>query len=310
MSALRTFWVDKFAPKEIDDYIFQDAAQKKLVIKIVMEQSLPNLLLSGIQGTGKSSLAGLLLRELGVDESDIMVINASSATSVDYIREDVMSFITSWAQGPYKVVVLEEASRLSQAAQDALKVPIEQYADVVRFIFTTNEENKIIPAIKSRFQTLRFKSHNKTSVANLLLKILETEKVKHTADQIPAFVEAGYPDIRQTIHLLEQHTSGGKLSNIVSVNQNAEYKSILLDIIEKDKWFQMKDLVVPYISIEEWDGVFKFLYENLHKSPNFSADPERMGAAVVWIAEHMYRHTLVSDPAINGAALAVRLSQI
>lgn len=310
MSALRTFWVDKFAPKEIDDYIFQDAAQKKLVLKIIIEQSLPNLLLSGIQGTGKSSLAGLLLRELAVDESDILVINASNNTSVDMVRDEIMPFITSWAQGDYKVVVLEEVSRLSPAAQEALKVPLEQYADVVRFIFTTNEENKIIPAVKSRFQTLRFKSHNKASVADLLTKILDAEKIKYQPDQVPSFVEAGYPDIRQTIHLLEQHTSGGKLSNIVSVNHNAEYKSVLLDIIEKDNWFKMKDLVVPYISIEEWDGMYRFLYENLHKSPNFSGDPDRMGAAVVWIAEHLYRHTLVSDPAINGAALAVRLSQI
>lgn len=310
MSALRTFWVDKYAPKEIDDYIFQDAAQKKLVLKIVIEQSLPNLMLSGIQGTGKSSLAALLLRELAVDESDILVINASNNTSVDMVRDEIMPFITSWAVGDYKVVVLEEVSRLSAAAQEALKVPLEQYADVVRFIFTTNEENKIIPAVKSRFQTLRFKSHDKKIIGELLTKILDTEKVKYTADQVPAFVEAGYPDIRQTIHLLEQHTSGGKLSPIVSLSHNAEYKSVLLDIIENDNWPQMKNLVVPYISMEEWDGFYKFLYENLHKSPNFSADDERMGAAVVWIAEHLYRHTFVSDPAINGAALAVRLSQI
>lgn len=310
MSVLRTFWVDKYAPKEIDDYIFQDAAQKKLVLKIIIEQSLPNLLLSGIQGTGKTSLASLLLRELAVDESDILVINASNNTSVDTIRDEVMPFITSWAVGDYKVVVLEEVSRLSPAAQDALKVPLEQYADIVRFIFTTNEENKIIPAVKSRFQTLRFKSHNKNNIKDLLIKILDAEKVKYAPDQIPLFVEAGYPDIRQTIHLLEQHTSGGKLSPIVTVNQNAEYKSVLLDIIEKDNWIQMKNLVVPYISIEEWDGMYKFLYENLHKSPIFNADDERMGAAVVWIAEYMYRHTFVADPAINGAALAIRLSQI
>lgn len=310
MAALRTLWVDKYRPTSVEDYIFQDANQKTNVLRMVIDQSIPNLLLSGIQGTGKTSLARLLLRELEVDEMDILSINASEKTSIDNIRETVIPFITSYASGDYKIVIMEEANKLSKAAQDSMKVILEDYAQYVRFIFTTNEEHKILPAIKSRFQQFRFKAHSKPLVINLLTHILTEEKVKFNPELLLGYVNAAYPDIRKTIHLIEQNSKTGTLMPVTNLNENAEYKSIMLGLIENDNFGKIKSAVVPMIEPEEWDDAYKFLYENLSKSPKLSGDVNAMGEAVVWIAEYMYRHSMVSEPSINAAALMIRLSQI
>ena len=310
MSTLRQLWTEKYRPQDVDEYIFQDATQKKTIIQMIIDQTLPNMLLSGIQGTGKTSLARLLLRELGVDENDILTINASEKTSIDIIREAVIPFITSYGQGDFKVVILEEVDRLSHAAQKSLKVITEDYSDLVRFIFTTNEEHKINVAIKSRFQQFRFKAHNKNLVNQMMTNILTKEGIKFKPELVTEYVDAAYPDIRKTINNIEQNSKTGTLLASQSTAENAEYKSQMLECLEKDNWLKMKSHVIPFIEPEEWDSAYKFLYENLDKSPTLSEDNDRMGAAIVMIAEYMYRHALVAEPSINAAALVIRLSQI
>lgn len=310
MSNLRQLWVDKYRPNDVDSYIFHDSSHKAAIIRMIINGSIPNLLFSGIQGTGKSSLARLLLRELNVDECDILQINASSSTSVDMVRERIEPFITSFAIGEFKVILLEEADALSHAAQKSLKVLTEDYADFVRFIFTTNEEHKINAAIKSRFQQFRFKAHSKTLVKRMMAEILATEKVQYDEEVLEDYIESAYPDIRKVIHLLEQNSMTGTLVATSGTAENAEYKSKMLECIEKDEWFDMSIKVLPFVTSQDWDEAYTHLYTNLHKSPALSADDGKMATAVVLIAEYLYRQSLCSDPIINAHALMIRLSQI
>ena len=152
----RKLWVEKYRPKTIDQYVFQDETLKAAVTKWLAEGNIPHLLLSGVQGAGKTSLSQILINEINIDETDVLMINASDENSVDTIREKIKGFISTWPMGDFKVVRLEEADYISLPAQGVLRSMIEDYSEVARFILTCNYENKIKPAIKSRCQHFRF----------------------------------------------------------------------------------------------------------------------------------------------------------
>lgn len=310
MSVLHKLWCEKYRPRDVEEYIFQDKAQKTAFIKMIINQSIPHLLLSGIQGTGKTSLAKLLITELDVDESDLLTINASDETSVDMVRDKIMPFITSFAVGNFKVVLLEEADSMSPTAQKALKFILEEYADVVRFIFTCNQEHKIIPPIKSRCQQFRFKSHSAIQVEALLQTILDAENVAFNDELVSTYVALCYPDIRKTIQMVQQYSSTGTLAEVQGTSENSDYKFKLLEHIEADSWYAIRDDVLPIIQVEDWEDAYKFIYENLHRSPKLAADLPSMKNAIVTIAEYLYRHTLCADPVINASALVIRLDEI
>lgn len=310
MSALQKLWCEKYRPKDVEGYIFQDKSQKTAFIKMIIHQSVPHLLLSGTAGTGKTSLAKLLIDELAIDESDLMIINASDENSVDMVRDKIMPFITSFAVGDFKIVLLEEADAMSPSAQNALKFMLEEYSDIVRFIFTCNQEHKIIPPIKSRCQQFRFKSHSIPQVEALIQQILIDEKINFHEELVSTYVALCHPDIRKTIQIVQQYSSSGTLVEVQGSSENSDYKYKLLDHIESDSWFAMRDNVLPIVQVEDWEDMYKFIYENLHRSPKLSGDVACMKGAIVVIAEYLYRHTLCADPIINASALVIRIDEI
>jgi replication factor C small subunit len=168
MSQLETLWCEKYRPKVLSDYVFHDENQRQSFTKMVETKSIPHLLLSGIQGTGKTSISKILINECDIDETDVLIINASDENSVDIIRDKIKGFITTYAMGEFKIILLEESDYITPSGQAVLRVLMEEYADVSRFILTCNYENKIIPAIKSRCQHFRFKAAERNSIAEYL----------------------------------------------------------------------------------------------------------------------------------------------
>jgi DNA polymerase III delta prime subunit len=311
MTLLHKLWQEKYRPTEVEDYLFQNKAQKSKFLKMILDQSIPHLLLSGVQGTGKTSLAWLLMKQIGVDEDDILVIDCSLTTSVDVVRNDIDCFIKQFPTGDFRVVLMEEADQFTPAAQKALKVTLEEYADVVRFIFTTNHEQKILPAIKSRCTHARFKAHNVPQVTNLCMNILEAEGMLYDPDEVDKYIALCYPDIRKTIGMLQDNCPNGKLLPASdSTSENSDYKYKMLEMIESDAWDQLRIEVLPSIATEEWDDAYRFLYENIHRSPKMVEDVANMKQAVVAIAEYLYRHSFFADPIINASALMIRISDI
>lgn len=301
-------WVERYRPQTLEEYVFHDEQQSAAIQRMVNDQTIPHLLLSGVQGSGKTTLAKILVRLLHIEETDVLVINASDENSVDVMRDKIKSFVTTFAMGTFKVVNLEEADYLSPNAQAILRQLMEEYSDTARFILTCNYENKIIPAIKSRCQQFRFSKPDRDKVTEFVANILVQEKIKFGLEQLDGYVAVGYPDIRKIINLLQQNSIDGKLLPLTQA-ETSDYKFKLLDLIETGDWFEARKLACAQVSSEEWEDVFKFLYENLGKSPSF-AQKDKWEAGIVVIADHLYKHGIVADPEINAAAMFIRLGQL
>ena len=256
---LEQLWVEKYRPKKIEDYLFQDHTQKLAVAKMIADKSIPHLLLSGTQGSGKTTLALLLINELELDSSDVLTVNASDENSVDVMRDKIKSFVTTFAMGPFKVVLLEEADYITPNGQGILRRMMEEFSDVARFILTCNYEHKIIPAVRSRCQHYRFKSFDKDDIAERIATILAEEKVKFNLDLVDKYVAAGYPDIRKTINMLQQNTIESVLYPPTTGGDAGDYKFKMMELLERDKWFDIRKLLCSSVAAEEWNDVYRFL---------------------------------------------------
>lgn len=306
---MKKLWVEEYRPRTLDSVIFQDETLKSKFGTYIKSREIPNLLFSGVQGSGKTTLSRVLVRELKIDPADIMTINCSDEM-IDALRDKVKSFAYSMPIGKFKVVQLEEFDYLSQNGQALLRAIIEDTSAVTRFIATCNYENKIIPAIKSRFQQFNFKAPDQEAVYVLMAEILEKENVEFEFDVLDAFVSATYPDIRKTINLLQQYSQGGKLQAMTgSGNSSADWKFKLIDLLKGTDYRAMRKLVCENCSRDEYDDVFRFLYENISKSVKFK-DPAKEEEAIVIIADHLYRHGICSDGEINIASLFITLGNI
>jgi len=306
---LEKLWVEKYRPNDIEDYIFQDHTQKLSFLKMIADQSIPHLLLSGVQGSGKTTMALILIQELELEDTDFLIINASDENSVDVIRDKLKNFISTFAMGDFKVVLLEEADYITQNGQAVMRRMMEEFSNEVRFILTCNYEHKIMTAIRSRCQHYRFKSFDKDDIAERIVTILATEQVKFTLDLIDKYVAAGYPDIRKIINLLQQNTIDGVLQQPIAKGEAGDYKFQLLDLMERDNWFEIRKLLCGTVAAEEWEDVYRFVYENLEKSAKYS-NKEKWEAGIVIIADHLYKHSAVADPEINASAMFIRLASV
>jgi DNA polymerase III delta prime subunit len=302
-------WCEKYRPQTLADYVFHDEAHKRAFSQMVEDRTIPHLLLSGVQGSGKTTIAQILINELGFESTDVKVINASDENSVDNMRDKIKNFISTFAMGEFKIVLLEEADYLSQPAQAVLRKYMENENVPARFILTCNYDNKLMPAIKSRAQHYRFKAGNKNEIAEFCAKILINEGIEFDLDKLDKYVAFGYPDIRKIINLLQQNSVSGHLMNPQSEAEAGDYKFALLDLIAADKWNDARILACGNVSSEEWDGVYRFLYENLDKSEKFK-DKANWEAGIVSIANHLYKNSIVADPEINAAAMFIELAQV
>jgi DNA polymerase III delta prime subunit len=309
MAALHKLWMEKYRPQHIEDYIFQNDAQKIDFLKMIKNKSIPHLLLSGTQGSGKTTIAKILITECNIDTTDVMVINASDENSVDVIRDKIKNFITTFAMGDYKVVLLEEADYITASGQAVLRVMMEEYIDIARFILTCNYENKILPSVKSRCQHYRFKSSDKNDIAEYVVDILMQERIKFDLDLVDKYIDVGYPDVRKIVNLLQQNSHDGILNPPQSTAEVGDYKFTLLDLVERDQWQEARVLACSQVATEEWEDVYRFFYENLHKAPKFT-DVPKWEEGMIIIAEHLYKHSICADAEINAAAMFIRLGQV
>ena len=303
---MRELWTEKYNPTTVAEYVFHDTTLERRISTIIKDKEFSHLLLSGIQGIGKTSLAKLIINSIKVDPSDILYVDGTKNNSVDYVRDVIINFASTFPIGAFKVVRLEEADYLSQNAQAALREVLVTQSDTCRFIMTCNYDNKIIPAIKSRVQHLHFKTPPKDDIIVRCGEILELEKIEFDIDLLTEYVTAAYPDIRKTIQFLFDNIVDGKLVKAV-VAVAADYHFQLLDLLVAGELKGIRKLICENVAREEYDGVYRFLYENIHLAIKDAAREEH---AIVIIAKYAHMNGFVADPEINFAGCAIELTKL
>jgi len=209
----KELWTEKYRPKTIEEYVFKDEAQKRQVKSWIKEESIPHLLFSGSAGIGKTTLAKVLLNELGIQDFDVLEINASRENNVDTVRDKITNFVQMIPFGPFKVVLLDEADYLSLNAQAILRGLMETYSSTARFILTCNYPNKIIPALHSRCQGFHVEKTDQTEFTARVATILVTEGIEFDLDTLDTYVKATYPDLRKCLNTCQMNSETGTLTN-------------------------------------------------------------------------------------------------
>ena len=305
---MKELWVEKYRPKTIDEYVFRDEQQKKQVQQWIKEKTIPHLLFSGNAGIGKTTLAKVLFNELEVNDLDILEINASRTNSVDDIRNTIINFVQMIPFGAYKVVLLDEADYLSPNAQAALRGVMEEYHTTSRFILTCNYPNKVIPAIHSRCQGYHIEKLDTNEFTARIAEILLAENVKPDLETLDIYVRSTYPDLRKCINMVQQNIVDGKLQQ-PGQGEGGESDWVLeyVAMFQIGKIADARKLIVSKARAEEYEGVYRKLYENLDW---FGEDELTKGKALLCIRDGLVNHSLVADPEINLSATLLELQHI
>lgn len=305
MSVKHSVWEEKYRPRSINDVIFRDDRQRQEFQKFIDDQDVPSILMSGVQGTGKTTISRALIRDLNISSADVLKINCSDK-KIEALRNEVTSFAMTSPLGKIKIVRLEECDRLSLDAQALLRGLIEDTSATCRFIGTCNYVNMLIPPLRSRFQEFSFQAPDKEQIATRMVEILTKENVDFDAEDLLTYIDVGYPDIRKTISYLSQNSRNGKLHPYTQNAGNVgDWKFGLLDLIVKGEFTKARKLVCESATREEHEDVYRFLYQNIDK-----LKVEDKESAIVTIADHLYKHSFFADTEINLAALFIQLGKL
>lgn len=305
---MKELWVEKYRPTKISEYVFRDEAQKTQVKSWIASNAIPHLLFSGGAGTGKTTLAKVLLNELGVDGGDVLFINASVENGVEHIRDKINNFATLMPYGDFRYVLLDEADYLSPNAQAALRGVMERYSNSCRFLLTCNYPHKIIDAIHSRCQGFHIEKLDKTEFTARVAEILVTENVEIDLETLDLYVAAEYPDMRKCIGLCQQNSQEGKLKQPhVEDLGSSDYKVQMIALFREGKIDAARKLICKQASVEEYEDIYRHMYENLQYWGN---DVEIQKRAVLVIRNALINHVAIADAEINLSACCIELEML
>ena len=304
---MKELWVEKYRPNKIDGYVFRDGHQRKQVETWIKDRSIPHLLLSGSAGIGKTTLAKILIHELGIEDYDVLEINASRTNSVEDVRDKITNFVQMIPFGPFKVVLLDEADYLSPNAQAALRGVMEEYHATARFILTCNYPNRIIPAIHSRCQGFHVERTDITEFTARVATILVDEGVEFDLDTLDNYVKVTYPDLRKCINMVQQNINEGVLAAPNKGDQGeADWKFDMVELFKAGKITEARKMLCGKIRAEEMEEVYRWLYDNL----DIFGSEDNQDKAILLIKAGLVDHTICADPEINLAATLVRLAKL
>lgn len=302
---MKELWTEKYRPTDINSYVFRDAKQKQQVAGWLADGALPHLLFSGAPGTGKTTLAKVLLNELGINSMDVLEINASNENNVDTIRNKITNFASTMPFGDMKYVLLDEADYITPNGQAALRGVMEMYASSCRFILTCNYPQRVIPALHSRTQGFHIEKLDVTEFTARIAEICVTEGVDIDLETLDTYVQATYPDLRKCINLVQQNVVDGVLQKPQAGDSNqSDWMLSAIDLFKGGEFKPARELIVSQARPEEYDEVYRFMYRNLELWGKTQLQQDQ---AIVIIRDGMAKSSLCADPEINLSATLIEL---
>jgi DNA polymerase III delta prime subunit len=306
---MQELWVEKYRPQTVDGYVFVDEAQRDQVNSWIQSGSIPHLLLSGAAGTGKTTMAKMLIHELGVDEYDVMYVNGSKeGRKIEWI-DRLIGFCQTMPFGEFKVVLIDEADYMNkESVQPALRNLMEDYSRTVRFVMTCNYPHKIIAPLHSRLQGFHITKTDHTEFTARAATVLVTENVQFDLDVLDTYVKATYPDLRKCLNLLQQNSTNGTLTSPSATDKSAgDWKLDCVDLFKRGQTRQARTLICQSSSPEEAEDIFRWMYDNLEL---WGKTPEQQDQAIIIIRQGLVNHNSVADVEINLSATIVELCNI
>ena len=288
-----SLWVEKYRPIKLDDYVGNEHLKEK-VSGYIESEDVPHLLLFGRAGTGKTTLAKLIVKSI---ECDYMVINASDENNVDTVRNKVKNFASSQGFKKYKIIILDEFDYMTPNAQAILRNLMETFSKHCRFILTCNYVEKIIDPIQSRCQTFQIVPPSKKEVAVQLDKILKSEDIKYNVKDIVPIIDSSYPDIRKVINTCQLNSVKGVLKLSKNDLLDSDFKSKILDILKssddsRNKYMKIRQTVADS-KVQDFTEMYSLLYDKVDEYAS-----GKVSGVILVLAEGQHRDALAVDKEI------------
>ena len=301
-------WVEKYRPRYIDDCILPQET-KKIFLDFVNNKEIPNLLLCGTPGVGKTTVAKALCNELG---ADFVLINGSEERNIDTLRVKIKQFastVSLTVDGGPKIVILDEADYLNpQSTQPALRGFIEEYSKNCRFIFTCNYKNRIIQPLHSRCSVIDFtiqatqKPQMASGIFQRILQILTDEKVEYNEKVVVEVVNKFFPDFRRMLNEIQKYSASGKIDSGILASLDDESLKELLNFIKEKEFSKMRKWVALNIHNDP-QTIYRKIYDSFFTKFENNSVPQ----AIIILSDYTYKSAFVADQEVNMVACLTEL---
>ena len=297
-----SLWVESYRPVKLVDYVGNEHLKSK-VEGYLESGDVPHLLLYGRAGTGKTTLAKLIVKSI---DCDYMLINASSENNVDTVRNKVTNFASSMGFKKWKIIILDEFDYMSHNAQAILRNLMETFSHHCRFILTCNYVEKVIEPIQSRCQSFQIVPPTKKDVAVQISKILNSESVEFQPKDLVPIIDAGYPDIRKIINTCQMNSIKGKLQVDTQNLLENDYKMKVIDILKssddkRNKYMNLRQTIIDSRATD-FSELFTLLYDKVDEYAT-----QNTANVIIAISEGQFKSREAIDKEIPMAATLIEI---